>query len=350
MKNQFGKTAIFAAFVLGAGIAGAQGISVEVNGNPVQFHNAQPQYLNGRVLVPLRGVFENMGAYVQWNPTTRTVNATKGGTDVKLRIGDRWASVNGHTQSLDVPAMIIGGSTMVPIRFVSESLGAQVAWNDPERLVMISTNGYVYNNENRPVRFANRRRFNLPAGTVIPATLETRVSSRDTRSGDLVRARINDFVTRPVNYERGIFDFPNGSMIEGRVVSAVPRNGNRPGMIEMDFNRIVLPDGQSFPINGALTSLNGNGVYRNSNGMLVTRNSSKDNRMVYAGYGAGAGLLVGLLTKRPLEDLAIGGILGYLAGSIQQSQQHPNDVVLEPGTRFGVRLESGTTITLPVNR
>jgi hypothetical protein len=347
MMNTLARNCAIATLVAGAAIASAQSIHVEVNGRPVRFVNTEPRYINGRVLVPLRGVFEDMGAYVQWHPETRTVTAQKNDTDVNLRIGEKWASIDGRTVAMDTPAMILNGSTMVPIRFISEALGAQVSWNDPSRTVMISTD-VVANNNNRPIEFANTRRFTLQEGTVLPVTLQTRVSSRDSRRGDLVRANIDGFNSGAVTWDQGDFDFPAGTVVEGRVASVTPKSGNNPGLVELDFGRVVMPDGRTVNIDGSLIALDSNSVARNENGVLVAKQTSKDNRVVYAGYGAGAGLLVGLLTKRPLESLAIGGILGYIVGSLEQTQKRPNDVTLEPGTRFGVRLDNPATITMNV--
>jgi len=348
------RTLAVAMMMVTGAMAMAQDIGVQVNGTPVRFNNAQPQYISGRVLVPLRGVFENMGANVQWHPATRTVTARRGSTDVKLKIGEKWATVDGRTNSLDVPAMILNGSTMVPIRFLSESLGAQVSWNDPNRMVSIITNyannnGNNNNNNSRPIEFRNTRRFTMSEGTVIPVVLDTEVSSKDSRRGDLVRAHVaDDFNTGEVSWRQGDFTFPPGTKVEGRVVSAVPKNGDRPGLIELDFNRIMMADGKTVPIDGSLISLDSKSVVRNENGVLVaTGNVKKDNRMVYAGYGAGAGLIVGLLTKRPLENLAIGGILGYLVGSLEQSQKRANDVSLQSGTKFGVRLDQAVAVNVP---
>jgi len=349
MKKSLARTCAIATMAMATVMAVAQDIHVQVNGRPVRFANTEPRYIGGRVLVPLRGVFEEMGAFVQWHPGTRTVTAQKGETDVSLRIGEKWASVDGQTMSMDVPAMIINGSTMVPIRFVSESLGAQVSWNDPSRTVLINTTNVVTDNT-RPIEFANARRFTIQEGTVLPVTLQTRVSSRDSRRGDLVRAKLGDFNTGSVSWEQGDFDFPEGTMVEGRVSAVTPKTGNNPGMVELDFGRIVMPDGKTVNIDGSLIALDNKSVARNENGVLIARETNKDNRMVYAGYGAGAGLIVGLLTKRPLENLAIGGVLGYIVGSLEQSQKRPTDVNLDPGTRFGVRLDSPTTITMDVNR
>src|SRR5690349_9749864 len=122
------------ALALGAAavFASSQDIRVQVNGNQLNFPYAQPQYINGRVLVPLRGIFESLNAYVDWDQSTQTVHATKSGSDVTLHIGDHNALVNGETVTLDVPPMILNGTTMVPIRFVSESLGASVGWLSAE--------------------------------------------------------------------------------------------------------------------------------------------------------------------------------------------------------------------------
>jgi hypothetical protein len=345
MMNTLARNCAIAAFAACAVAASAQNIHVEVNGRPVRFANAEPRYINGRVLVPLRGVFEDMGANVQWHPETRSVTAQKANTDVSLRIGEKWASIDGRTVAMDVPAMILNGSTMVPIRFISESLGAQVSWNDPSRTVMISTD-----TTGAPIEFANARKFVLDTGTVIPVNLQTRVSSKDSRKGDLVRATVENFNAGAVTWEQGDFDFPAGTVIEGRVSAVTAKSGNNPGMVELDFGRLVMPDNRTMNIDGSLIALDSNSVSRNENGVLIAKQTNKDNRMVYAGYGAGAGLIVGLLTKRPLENLAIGGILGYIVGSLEQTQKRPNDVTLEPGTRFGVRLDNPATITMNASR
>src|SRR2546421_12990874 len=85
--------------------AGAQQIAVTVNGESVQFSGVGPQQVQGRVMVPLRGVLEKLGAYVDWVPSTRTVVASRGDLDIHLPLGSRVARVNGREVMLDVPAM-----------------------------------------------------------------------------------------------------------------------------------------------------------------------------------------------------------------------------------------------------
>ncbi|CAN0438304.1 unnamed protein product, partial [Phaeothamnion confervicola] len=87
--------------------------------------------------VPLRGIFESLGAQVEYNAATRAIQATSGATTVQLSIGSRDASVNGKIATLEVPASTIGGRTLVPLRFVSEALGAQVKWQAATHTVEI---------------------------------------------------------------------------------------------------------------------------------------------------------------------------------------------------------------------
>lgn len=126
---------------LQTGGAWAQSINVIVNGDPVQFVGTGPQQVNGRVLVPVRGVLEKLGAVVAWKPQTQSVIASNANVDIQLRLGDRQATVNGKTVLLDVPAMAIEGHTMVPLRFLGEALGAEVKWDNATRTVRIAANG-----------------------------------------------------------------------------------------------------------------------------------------------------------------------------------------------------------------
>ncbi|WP_422879851.1 copper amine oxidase N-terminal domain-containing protein [Neomoorella humiferrea] len=84
----------------------------------------------GRTLVPLRAIFEALGADVNWDAATQTVTGTKGATIVKLTIGSTIAYVSGQAVPLDVPGKILNGRTLVPLRFISESLGAEVVYDN----------------------------------------------------------------------------------------------------------------------------------------------------------------------------------------------------------------------------
>lgn len=97
--------------------------------------------VDGRTLLPLRSIFENLGATVNWNPTSKVVVAEKGNTKIELPLNSKKVKVNGVTKTLDVPAKLIGNKTMVPVRFVSESLGAEVSWNKENQYALIKYQG-----------------------------------------------------------------------------------------------------------------------------------------------------------------------------------------------------------------
>jgi hypothetical protein len=131
--------------LIGAGgsRASADPIKVMVDGDKVHFDEVGPQQMEGRIMVPVRGVLEKLGANVDWAPETQKVNCSDGDIDIVLHIGDKMAKVNGHMVQLDVPAQTIGGHTMVPLRFLSESLGAKVRWDSNEQTVFIMTSDTV---------------------------------------------------------------------------------------------------------------------------------------------------------------------------------------------------------------
>lgn len=122
-------------------LASAQTINVTVDGDVILFVGQPPVEQRGMVLVPLRGVFEKLGATVAYDGASRTIRAVKGTTEVTLRLGSTEAFVNGQRQTLALPAQTQQGTTLVPLRFVSEALGAQVSWRGVSRTVVIQTSG-----------------------------------------------------------------------------------------------------------------------------------------------------------------------------------------------------------------
>ena len=114
----------------------ANTIPVFVDGIQISF-DQQPIIQDDRTLVPLRGVFEALGATVYWNNDTRSVTAYKDGTTVELAIGSSTMYVNGQPRYLDVAGQIINDRTMVPLRAISEAFGAIVYWDNDTRTVRV---------------------------------------------------------------------------------------------------------------------------------------------------------------------------------------------------------------------
>ncbi len=118
---------------------------VTVDGKTLQT-DVPPTIVQGRTLVPLRAIFEALGADVEWDGSTQTVIGVKDTTEVKLTIGNTRATVNGNAMILDVPATIINGRTLVPARFIAESIGCSVDWNSNTRTAIINTSNQTPNN------------------------------------------------------------------------------------------------------------------------------------------------------------------------------------------------------------
>ncbi len=113
-------------------------ISIYIDGSRLTTDQA-PVVISGRVMLPLRAIFEALDATVNYNQTLQTVTAQKDGTTIVLKLKSRSATINNEAVLLDVPAQSIKGRTMVPVRFVSEALGQQVGWNNSTKIVTINS-------------------------------------------------------------------------------------------------------------------------------------------------------------------------------------------------------------------
>ena len=126
---------IFSSFSF---VLAEEGIKITINGEEKSF-DVMPQIVDGRTLVPMRAIFEALGAEVSWDEGTKTATGKTSSTTVSLTIDKKEADVNGREVTLDVPAQIIASRTMVPARFVAESLGCKVDWNDGTKTVIIDS-------------------------------------------------------------------------------------------------------------------------------------------------------------------------------------------------------------------
>jgi len=113
-------------------------IGVYVDGRALAMESA-PVIAEGRILVPVRSIFEALGAELQWTPATQSVLASKNGRQVRMQIGQSSVYIDSEVRLLDVPAQLIGDRTYVPLRFVAEAFDAAVAWDELTRSVRIAT-------------------------------------------------------------------------------------------------------------------------------------------------------------------------------------------------------------------
>lgn len=101
-----------------------------------------PSIIGGRTLVPMRVIFQELGSSITWDNVSKTATARKENTTIKLTINQKVAYKNGKSIALDVPGTVKNGRTLVPLRFVSESLGALVGWEGQSKTVIISACDY----------------------------------------------------------------------------------------------------------------------------------------------------------------------------------------------------------------
>jgi len=169
----------------------------------------------------------------------------------------------------------------------------------------------------------------FPAGSVLKVRMDDTISSERSQRGDRFTATVADDAT---------YDLPAGTRVEGVVTGVTRANEERPGMMDVEFRTLRLPDGQSYRIDGTLTSLDARSVQRASDGRLVSRASSK-NQSRFIAYGAGAGFLIGSLLGENVAGTLLGAAAGYLYGQQQKSKANGREVVVRQGTEFGVRLD-----------
>jgi hypothetical protein len=114
-------------------------ITVALDGRELDFHGVEPQIINGCTMVPMRVIFEELGCVIAWDNDTKTVTASRGVTNIKLTVNKVKAYINNSEKTLDAAPCIVDGTTLVPVRFVSEALGVDVKWNAYTRTVDLVT-------------------------------------------------------------------------------------------------------------------------------------------------------------------------------------------------------------------
>ena len=143
-------------------------IAVLLDGVPIAF-DQPPVIVNGRTLVPVRAVAEQMGGTVTWKESDSTVHILLGGHDFLFTVDDTTAYLDGASHRLDTVPQIIGDRTLMPIRFLAESIGYTVHWYEASKTVEIRTGSrdlYSLSVQGKVQRFQNNfdgYRLSLPA-------------------------------------------------------------------------------------------------------------------------------------------------------------------------------------------
>ena len=120
-------------------------IQVKLDGSYVKFSGQEPTVINNRTMVPLRGIFENLGYSIEWDANTKTATLNKDNKSISIQTGADSFSVNGVGKKLDVPAQILNGSLMLPLRAICEAAGLSVVWDSNSKTVVMTNIAQVTN-------------------------------------------------------------------------------------------------------------------------------------------------------------------------------------------------------------
>lgn len=140
MKKKLISTVLCLVIILSFGrtVFANENVTVKLNGTTLDF-DVQPQLIGGRTMVPMRKIFESLGAVVTWDENTSTVTAYNEFYLVKTAIDSNIMTVNGEERTLDVPPMEVNSRTLVPARFVAEAFNCDVRWDASTQTVYITS-------------------------------------------------------------------------------------------------------------------------------------------------------------------------------------------------------------------
>ncbi len=114
-------------------------VNVTLNGEPVSFPDQQPVVIDGRTLVPARGIFQDMGYTVDWDEASSTATIHNDAHSISVPIGSPTVTLDGQAVEIDVPAQLIGGRTMLPLRAVTELMEGTVSFDETTNTAHIGT-------------------------------------------------------------------------------------------------------------------------------------------------------------------------------------------------------------------
>ncbi|MEC0125626.1 copper amine oxidase N-terminal domain-containing protein [Paenibacillus pabuli] len=260
--------------------------------NDAELASAQaPVMKGGRVLVPLRSIFEGLDATVKYTNKTKTITASRDDQEVILKLGSKTAYINGEAISLDVPANTIKGNTMVPIRFVSEAFGEKVFWNSRKQRVDIKTTSTPPVDE---TKYAAWNVYGSVSGSNGDGRDLTVSFTRPSSEKAVSAYRIMLVKTRDVNS----FNESAASAVPASNYTSVTPNGSNP--------RLTL-NAQTRDVNGDL--LNSNETYRLY--VLTVGNSSNSYKNQLAWSSQSLKLNNVKTTVQPVTGLKIADISDY---------------------------------------
>jgi hypothetical protein len=195
MKSLSALFALFVAVMLVCIPLYAQDIKIIVDGSELE---CEPQPFideSSRILVPFRAIFEELGASVDWNMKTKTVVCIKDDLTITLTVNSDKMLVNGKEVLIDSPARIVDGRIFVPLRAISECMGANVEWNFNEKTAYIDFNESVIGNKSiniAKVRTANNVIKTSDGIPILQTEVKYTVISGDSKGIEKINSEIKD--------------------------------------------------------------------------------------------------------------------------------------------------------------
>lgn len=286
--------ALLVGAIMSAQPAAAASFHVLVNGQSISLSQPVTER-GGRVFVPLRNIFESLGAGVAYD--NGTINATSGDKTVQVKIGSNQAIVNGQQTYLDAAPYIVGATTMVPLRFVSEALGAEVDYD--------STTGAINIAAAKPP---------IPNGSSINATLLTDVNSKSAYVGEPIKLNV-----KPPYPTNGAL--LAGATLIGSVLAVQSASQGRAASVELTVTSIQLAGSQvQQPLTSKITKID---IRQKSN---ITNEAG----------GTLAGMLIGnWIGKAVGTPKGQGGLVGAVGGYL-----------LTANTKQNIDVAAGSAVSL----
>lgn len=241
---------IFIGVVLAVMVTATWCPFTEASSNPTVYlddgklnFDVPPQIIHGRTLVPMRAIFEALGASISWNNTTKTVQGSKDSIKLKMTINSNTYYINDEAKTSDVAPIIQNGRTLVPLRIIAESLQCKVDYNGSTNVVTIesgtSTSSIITNN--------------YTDEDLIPVEVGNKYGYEDQNGNMVIKPR---------------FDYA-GCFSEGRAVIKV---GEKYGYIDVNGNIAInarFDDANSFNEGRAVIIINEKYGYIDINGNMV---------------------------------------------------------------------------------
>lgn len=223
----------------------ANDINVTYNGTIMRF-DQPPVIENERVLVPMRKIFETIGAEVIWDEPTQSITAKKDTTTILITLNSNSLTVNNETKQLDAPAALINETTMVPVRAIAESFNINVLWDEPTQTVQIVSSPVVTDGNLTKVSLDSKIETKSPLYTNRWATVSNHYVFEEDDTYSVLVAASNVVTIKTYNSVTNEFISENSIHYELEIFGGFYAGDDNYFMVFGQKNSEELPDAEVF--------------------------------------------------------------------------------------------------------